>query len=274
MAIEASREAIDGGTAALQIGQYCPPGHSPPHVALEPVWTCRRRSGRARRAARRRSRAATSCRPTSSRTGVPPVPDFHGGDTNFKSVDYSRSRCPVMQTLNALVIDGVLQRHPRSARRRDRGRRVVDTELVAPARLRPRGVPQERGAAPEDGDAPERVRAPADPGDAVPARRRRVDDRERRCRGVHVLVRLPARRGRPQPDRPLRAQHGSRRHRRRNLAGASTGTTTSTCSAPSSNAAVFRRHVEFDVQSNCWSASNLSPRTIPSGRMWNSRISG
>jgi predicted TIM-barrel fold metal-dependent hydrolase len=44
--------------------------------------------------------------------GLPPVPDFHGGDTNFKSIDYLSIPLPVMQTLNALVIDGVLMRHP------------------------------------------------------------------------------------------------------------------------------------------------------------------
>jgi predicted TIM-barrel fold metal-dependent hydrolase len=44
--------------------------------------------------------------------GRPPVPDFHGGDTNFKSIDYLSIPLPVMQTLNALIIDGVLMRHP------------------------------------------------------------------------------------------------------------------------------------------------------------------
>jgi predicted TIM-barrel fold metal-dependent hydrolase len=44
--------------------------------------------------------------------GRPAVPDFHGGDTNFKSIDYMSIPLPVMQTLNALVIDGVLQSHP------------------------------------------------------------------------------------------------------------------------------------------------------------------
>ena len=44
--------------------------------------------------------------------GLPPVPDFHGGDGNFKSIDYMSIPLPVMQTLNALVIDGVLLRHP------------------------------------------------------------------------------------------------------------------------------------------------------------------
>jgi predicted TIM-barrel fold metal-dependent hydrolase len=44
--------------------------------------------------------------------GLPPVPDFHGGDTNFKSIDYLSIPLPVMQTLNALIIDGVLMRYP------------------------------------------------------------------------------------------------------------------------------------------------------------------
>jgi predicted TIM-barrel fold metal-dependent hydrolase len=44
--------------------------------------------------------------------GLPPVPDFHGGDTNFKSIDYLSIPLPVMQTLNALIVDGVLMRHP------------------------------------------------------------------------------------------------------------------------------------------------------------------
>jgi predicted TIM-barrel fold metal-dependent hydrolase len=50
--------------------------------------------------------------PSFFENGRPPVPDFHGGDTNFKSIDYLSIPLPVMQTLNALIVDGVLQRHP------------------------------------------------------------------------------------------------------------------------------------------------------------------
>jgi predicted TIM-barrel fold metal-dependent hydrolase len=50
--------------------------------------------------------------PSFFENGRAPVPDFHGGDTNFKSVDYMSIPLPVMQTLNALIIDGVLQDHP------------------------------------------------------------------------------------------------------------------------------------------------------------------
>jgi predicted TIM-barrel fold metal-dependent hydrolase len=45
--------------------------------------------------------------------GLPPVPDFHGGDGNFRSVDYMAIPYPVMQTLATMIIDGVLDRHPR-----------------------------------------------------------------------------------------------------------------------------------------------------------------
>jgi len=41
------------------------------------------------------------------------VPDFHGGDGNFRSVDYMAISYPPMQTLATMVIDGVLDRHPR-----------------------------------------------------------------------------------------------------------------------------------------------------------------
>jgi predicted TIM-barrel fold metal-dependent hydrolase len=37
-AVTLAREAIDGGTAAIQIGQYCTPDHSPSHIALDPMW--------------------------------------------------------------------------------------------------------------------------------------------------------------------------------------------------------------------------------------------
>jgi predicted TIM-barrel fold metal-dependent hydrolase len=45
--------------------------------------------------------------------GLPPVPDFHGGAENFRSVDYMPIPFPVIQTLSALIFDGVLERFPR-----------------------------------------------------------------------------------------------------------------------------------------------------------------
>jgi predicted TIM-barrel fold metal-dependent hydrolase len=45
--------------------------------------------------------------------GGPPVPDFHGGDENFRSVDYMAIPTAPMQTLATLIFDGVLERFPR-----------------------------------------------------------------------------------------------------------------------------------------------------------------
>jgi predicted TIM-barrel fold metal-dependent hydrolase len=44
--------------------------------------------------------------------GLPPVPDFHGGDGNFRSVDYMAIPYPPMQTLATMIIDGMLDRFP------------------------------------------------------------------------------------------------------------------------------------------------------------------
>jgi predicted TIM-barrel fold metal-dependent hydrolase len=110
-AIALTREAIDGGAAALQIGQYCPPGHSPSHVGLEPLWATAADAG-VPIVLHVAGAGANLMDPAFFENGLPPVPDFHGGDGNFKSVDYMSIPLPVMQTLNALVIDGVLQRHP------------------------------------------------------------------------------------------------------------------------------------------------------------------
>jgi predicted TIM-barrel fold metal-dependent hydrolase len=44
--------------------------------------------------------------------GLPPVPDFHGGDTNFTSVSYMAIPYAPMQTLATLIVDGVLDRFP------------------------------------------------------------------------------------------------------------------------------------------------------------------
>jgi predicted TIM-barrel fold metal-dependent hydrolase len=103
-------EAIDAGTAAIWIGQY-PAGHSPSHVGLEPMWAFCADAGVP--VVLHVAGAGANVMPVDYfDNGLPPVPDFHGGDTNFKSIDYLSIPLPVMQTLNALVIDGVLMRHP------------------------------------------------------------------------------------------------------------------------------------------------------------------
>ncbi len=103
-------EAIDGGSAAIWIGQY-PAGHSPSHAALEPMFDACAQSGVPLVLHVAGAGANVMSRDFFD-NGRPEVPDFHGGDTNFKSIDYMSIPLPVMQTLNALIIDGVLMRHP------------------------------------------------------------------------------------------------------------------------------------------------------------------
>jgi predicted TIM-barrel fold metal-dependent hydrolase len=108
-AVTLGRDAIDAGTAAIQIGQY-PAGHSPSHVGLEPLWASCAEAGVP--VLVHVAGAGANVMPAAFfDNGLPPVPDFHGGDTNFKSIDYLSIPLPVMQTLSALVVDGVLQRH-------------------------------------------------------------------------------------------------------------------------------------------------------------------
>lgn len=110
-AVNLATEAIAAGSAAIWIGQY-PAGHSPSHVALEPMWAMCADAG-VPVVLHVAGAGANVMSLDYFDNGLPPVPDFHGGDTNFKSIDYMSIPLPVMQTLNALIIDGVLMRHPK-----------------------------------------------------------------------------------------------------------------------------------------------------------------
>jgi predicted TIM-barrel fold metal-dependent hydrolase len=51
--------------------------------------------------------------PAYFQNGLPIPPDFHGGEENFRSVDYMAIPFPPMQTLATMVFDGVFDRFPR-----------------------------------------------------------------------------------------------------------------------------------------------------------------
>ena len=109
-AIRLTTEAIDAGAAAIQISQYCPPGFSPSHIELDGVWAQCAEAGVP--VVFHVAGAGDSVMPGGYfNNGLPPVPDFHGGDTNFKSIDYLSIPYPVMQALSALIVDGVLMRY-------------------------------------------------------------------------------------------------------------------------------------------------------------------
>ena len=103
-------EALAEGAAALLVASGCPPGHSPSHVALDPVWA---------RAQEARIPVVFHVGGTGDlidgdyfRNGLPVPADFHGGEENFRSVDYMGIPGPPAQTLATMIFDGVLERFP------------------------------------------------------------------------------------------------------------------------------------------------------------------
>jgi predicted TIM-barrel fold metal-dependent hydrolase len=104
-------ESIESGAAALLVASGCPKGHSPSHKDLFPVW-----------AAAQEARLPVVFHvggggqlldPAYFENGLPPVPDFHGGAENFRSVDYVAIPGPPMQTLATMIFDGIFDHFPR-----------------------------------------------------------------------------------------------------------------------------------------------------------------
>lgn len=106
-----ARDAISIGAKALLIPSRCPKGHSPSHIGFDPVWA------QAQEAGLPILFHVGGGGPLLSKdyfvNGLPPVPDFHGGDGNFRSVDYMAIPFPPMQTLSTMIFDRVLDRFAR-----------------------------------------------------------------------------------------------------------------------------------------------------------------
>jgi predicted TIM-barrel fold metal-dependent hydrolase len=111
-----AREVIEMGCKALLVPSGCPRGHAPSHVGLDPVWAQAQEAGLpivfhvggGLRAADNRL-----LDPDYFANGGPKVLDFHGGEENFRSVDYMAIPTAPMQTLATLIFDGVFDRFPR-----------------------------------------------------------------------------------------------------------------------------------------------------------------
>lgn len=106
----AAAEAIAMGAAALLVASGCPPGHSPSHVGLDPVWAMAQEA---------RLPVVFHVGGTGDLidrhyfdNGLPVPPDFHGGEENFRSVDYMGIPGPPAQTLATMIFDGVFDRFP------------------------------------------------------------------------------------------------------------------------------------------------------------------
>jgi len=108
-------EAIEFGARALLVPSGCPRGHAPSHPGLDPIWARAVEAGLpivfhvggGLRAADDRLLDRDYFE-----NGGPRVPDFHGGDENFRSIDYMAIPTAPMQTLATLIFDGVLDRFP------------------------------------------------------------------------------------------------------------------------------------------------------------------
>ena len=103
-------EAIAMGAAALLVPSGCPRDHSPSHIGLDPVWSQAEEAGIP--IVLHVGGGGQLLDPKYFENGGPEVKDFHGGDENFRSVDYMAIPGPPAQTMATLIIDGVLERHP------------------------------------------------------------------------------------------------------------------------------------------------------------------
>jgi hypothetical protein len=206
---DAAAEAIVMGAAALLVASGCPPGHSHSHVRLDPVWAQAQEAG---------IPIVFHVGGTGDliddgyfRNGLPVPPDFHGGEENFRSVDYMGIPGPPAQTLATMIFDGVLERFP--------GLRIGVIEQGAiwvPSWTRQMEAAFEAFARHEARlrqplAAAHRLRPPPGPGHPLSHRGRRLDRRPERPRDLHVLLRLPPRRGGPAADRAVRGLPGGRR---------------------------------------------------------------
>ena len=104
-------EALEMGCKALLIASASPRHHSPSHVGLDPVWAQAQDAGIP--IVFHVGGGGRLVDPMIFENGLPPVPDFHGGDANFTSVSYMAIGESPMQTLATMIFDGVLERFPR-----------------------------------------------------------------------------------------------------------------------------------------------------------------
>ncbi|MBA2281832.1 MAG: amidohydrolase family protein [Acidimicrobiia bacterium] len=103
-------EAIGMGAAALLVASGCPPHHSPSHIGLDGVWARAQEAGIP--IVFHVGGTGDLIDAPYFQNGLPIPPDFHGGEENFRSVDYMGIPHPPMQTLATMIFDGVLERFP------------------------------------------------------------------------------------------------------------------------------------------------------------------
>lgn len=105
-----AEEAIAMGAAALLVASGCPPTHSPSHLGLDPVWARAQEAGIP--VVFHVGGTGDLVDPHYFDNGLPVPPDFHGGEENFRSVDYMGIPGPPAQTLATMIFDGTFERFP------------------------------------------------------------------------------------------------------------------------------------------------------------------
>jgi predicted TIM-barrel fold metal-dependent hydrolase len=110
-AARTARDAIALGAKGLVIPSRCPKTHSPSHIGLDPVWAQAQEAGLPILFHVGGGGPLTA--PQFLLNGLPPVPDWHGGDGDLRSLDYVAIPYPPMQCLATLIFDRVLDRFPR-----------------------------------------------------------------------------------------------------------------------------------------------------------------
>jgi predicted TIM-barrel fold metal-dependent hydrolase len=106
----AAKEAIAMGAKALLVPTLAPNGHSPSHIAFDSVWAQAQEAGIP---IVFHVGGEEKLNPSYFENGLPRVKDFHGGEENFTSVSFMTIPHSVMQSMAALIFDGVLDRFPR-----------------------------------------------------------------------------------------------------------------------------------------------------------------
>lgn len=109
-AAQITKAAIALGAKALMIPSWCPQNHGPSHIGLDPVWAMAEEAGIP---ILFHVGGEDKLNKVYKENGLPPVPDFHGGDDNFTSVSYMPIPTSAMQTIATLIFDGVFDRFPK-----------------------------------------------------------------------------------------------------------------------------------------------------------------
>ena len=108
---KAAKEALDLGMKALLVPWACPRNHATSHIALDALWG---QAAEAQTPILFHVGVADRVLPAAHKNnGLPPVPDFHGGEENFRSISYMAIPHGPMQALAMLILDGALDRFER-----------------------------------------------------------------------------------------------------------------------------------------------------------------